>query len=75
VAAGRQSFVFRIDTTAGNTVQRREIEVGARRAGEVEVLSGLAAGDRVVVHGTQRVRDGQAVQLQAAAEAPEAGRP
>ena len=27
------------------------------------MLAGLAAGDRVVVHGTQRVRDGQIVQV------------
>ena len=63
VAAGRKSFVFRIDAAAGNKVERREITVGARRAGEAEVLAGLAAGDRVVAHGTQRVRDGQTVQV------------
>jgi membrane fusion protein (multidrug efflux system) len=63
VAAGRQSFVFRIDPISGNKVERREVQLGARRAGEAEVLAGLAAGDRVVVHGIQRVRDGQVVQV------------
>jgi membrane fusion protein (multidrug efflux system) len=63
VASGRQSFVFRVDPASGNKVERREVQIGARRAGEAEVLAGLAAGDRVVVHGTQRVRDGQVVQV------------
>ena len=63
VASGRQSFVFRVDSASGNRVERREVQIGARRAGEAEVLAGLAAGDRVVVHGTQRVRDGQVVQV------------
>ena len=63
VASGRQSFVFRVDPASGNRVERREVQIGARRAGEAEVLAGLAAGDRVVVHGTQRVRDGQVVQV------------
>jgi membrane fusion protein (multidrug efflux system) len=63
VSAGRQNFVFRIDTAGGNKVERREIQIGARRAGEAEVLEGLAAGDLVVAHGTQRVRSGQVVKI------------
>lgn len=73
LASGRQSFVFRVDPASGNRVERREIQVGARRAGEAEVVAGLAAGDRVVAHGTQRVRDGQAVEIlpaEGAAAAP-----
>jgi membrane fusion protein (multidrug efflux system) len=63
VSSGRKSHVFRVDADAGNRVQRREVEVGARRAGEAEIRAGLAAGELVVVHGTQRVRDGQVVQV------------
>jgi membrane fusion protein (multidrug efflux system) len=40
---------------------RREVRIGTRRPGSVEVLSGLGAGDRVIVEGTQKVRDGAAV--------------
>jgi membrane fusion protein (multidrug efflux system) len=58
VPSGRKTFVFRVDE-AGGKAQRREVRLGSRREGEVEVLDGLAAGDRVVSHGTQRVRDGQ----------------
>ena len=63
VSSGRKSHVFRVDADAGNRVQRREVEVGARRAGEAEIRAGLVAGELVVVHGTQRVRDGQVVQV------------
>jgi hypothetical protein len=33
-----------------------------RQPGSVEVLAGLSAGERVIVEGTQKVRDGAAVQ-------------
>jgi membrane fusion protein (multidrug efflux system) len=42
-------------------VQRREVRIGARRPGSVEVLAGLNAGERVVVEGTQKIRDGATV--------------
>lgn len=40
---------------------RREVEVGARRRGVVEILSGVSAGDTVVVAGHQRLQDGAEV--------------
>lgn len=73
LSSGRKSYALRIDPAAGNKVERREVAIGARRTGEVEVLAGLAAGDLVVVHGAQRVRDGQVVQIlpaEAAATGP-----
>ncbi len=48
---------------AGDKVQRREIRTGRRRKGEVEVVHGLAAGDRVVTEGTQMLRDGDTVRV------------
>jgi len=42
--------------------ERREVRIGGRRPGSVEVLAGLEAGERVVVEGTQKVRDGAPVQ-------------
>jgi len=44
-------------------VERREIRTGRRRPGEVEVLEGLSAGERVIVDGTQKARDGQLVRI------------
>jgi membrane fusion protein (multidrug efflux system) len=42
-------------------VERRTVALGRRSPGEVEVLEGLAAGERVIVEGTQKVRPGVAV--------------
>jgi membrane fusion protein, multidrug efflux system len=43
-------------------VSRREVRIGGRRPGSVEVLAGVSAGERVIVEGTQKVRDGASVQ-------------
>jgi multidrug efflux pump subunit AcrA (membrane-fusion protein) len=45
------------------TVTMREIETGARVDGEVEIKSGLAAGEAVVVQGQQFLTDGAAVRV------------
>ncbi|HEU5135972.1 MAG TPA: efflux RND transporter periplasmic adaptor subunit [Steroidobacteraceae bacterium] len=42
-------------------VSRREVRIGGRRPGSVEIVAGLSAGERVVVEGTQKVRDGTIV--------------
>lgn len=45
----------------GLTVQRRQIETGSSRDGQVAVRSGLGVGDRVVSAGHNKLRSGQAV--------------
>ena len=42
-------------------VERRQVQIGRRRPGEVQISSGLQAGERVVVEGTQNLRDGTPV--------------
>jgi membrane fusion protein (multidrug efflux system) len=53
-----QQFVWRV---AGDTVEKVEVALGARLTGSVEVASGLAAGDRVVVEGHTQLRPGRPV--------------
>lgn len=54
--------VFVIDGQDGAlTVTRRQVELGDSRAGRVEVVSGLSAGERVVSAGANKLRNGQAV--------------
>ncbi|HEX6397110.1 MAG TPA: efflux RND transporter periplasmic adaptor subunit [Steroidobacteraceae bacterium] len=53
-----RQYVF---VVADGKVQRREVRIGSRRPGTVEVLAGLNAGEQVVVEGTQKVRDGAPV--------------
>lgn len=60
VPSGMQNFVFVVDD---NLAVRREVTTGARRPGEVEILSGLTTGELVVTHGTMRLRDGQKVNV------------
>jgi len=50
----------------GDVVERRRVTVGQRRSGEAEILDGLAAGERVVVRGVQKVREGQPVRVREA---------
>jgi membrane fusion protein, multidrug efflux system len=40
---------------------RREVRIGRRQPGRVEIVAGLKPGERVVVEGTQKVREGAAV--------------
>lgn len=62
-------YVFVID---GQIARRREISIGRRRPGEVEIVSGLKEGERIVVDGTQNLRDGIQVSDQTPAAAPAA---
>lgn len=41
----------------------REVQIGRRRPGEVEILQGLEAGERIIVDGTQKAHDGKAVEI------------
>jgi RND family efflux transporter MFP subunit len=46
---------------ADGTVERREVELGVARDGLQQIARGLAAGERVIVDGLQKVRPGSAV--------------
>lgn len=48
---------------AKDQAQQRQVQIGLRRPGEVEIVSGLEADERVIIHGQDRVRPGQAVQV------------
>ena len=39
----------------GDQPERRKVELGVRRPGSVEILSGVAGGDLVVVGGAERL--------------------
>jgi membrane fusion protein (multidrug efflux system) len=53
-----RQFVF---VVADGKAIKREVRIGARRPGSVEIADGLAAGERIVVEGTVRLRDGSLV--------------
>jgi len=55
---GGQHYVFLVE---GNTVQRRVITVGIASASNYEVLTGLAAGDRVALPRDRKLRNGMEI--------------
>lgn len=56
-----QQFVWVVDEAG--IAEFRAVRTGRRRPGEVEILDGLRAGERVIVEGTQKARPGAAVQV------------
>ena len=63
---GREQFVLLVVPDGeGFKAEKRPIRIGSRRPGEVEVLEGLQAGDRVITHGGNQVRPGQSVTVRA----------
>jgi multidrug efflux system membrane fusion protein len=64
----------------GSTVETRGVRVGETEGGDIVVLEGLAAGEKVVVEGAERLRNGAKVEVitpkaKPAAEAKPAGQP
>lgn len=44
-------------------VEKRSVQTGRRRPGQVEILRGLEPGERVIVEGTQKARPGSTVEV------------
>jgi membrane fusion protein (multidrug efflux system) len=72
VPRGQESFVFRV---AEGKAQLVKVHTATRRVGEVEIRSGLAAGDLVVTEGTQRIGPGSPVTVMGAPPKPAAAAP
>jgi membrane fusion protein, multidrug efflux system len=60
VALADEFFVFKL---ADGRAIRTKVEIGQRKTGFVEVLSGLTAADSVVTGGQPKLRDGVRVQI------------
>lgn len=67
--SGQNQYVFSV---RDGRAHRAEVTLGERRDGKVEILTGVAAGEQVVVAGFQRLTDGAPVEIvkPAAAGAP-----
>lgn len=57
-----QSGPFALVVDSENKIEVRRIEPGQTAGSELSVLKGLAAGDRIVTEGIQKVRPGQVVE-------------
>jgi len=63
VPQGDRQFVLVV--AADNRVERREVSIGTRRPGVVEIVAGLAVGERVITDGTLKARAGSEVSIRA----------
>ncbi len=56
-----RQYVFVVGSDS--RIEKREVRTGRRRPGQVEILTGLADGERVVAEGTQKARPGKTVEI------------
>ncbi|GKQ51317.1 transport system membrane protein [Bradyrhizobium sp. Ce-3] len=61
------TFVYLVN--ADSTVSVRPVKLGVTDGDRVEVLSGLTAGDRIVIDGADKLREGAKVVVRSAADA------
>lgn len=55
-----KQFVYIVDN---GVVSQKEVTIGARRPGKVQIIDGLSPGQNVIVEGTLRVRDKSKVRV------------
>ncbi|QEM81241.1 efflux RND transporter periplasmic adaptor subunit [Halomonas binhaiensis] len=63
VPQGQRKRVWVITDRDSGSIEQRDIEVGSRREGEVEVTAGLNESELVVTHGADRLHSAAAIQL------------
>ena len=63
--ADKQYVMRRVEKDNKDSVEKREVKIGLRLPGYVEILSGLDAGDHVVTHGNSKVRPGDVLDVMA----------
>lgn len=64
IANGPDNFVMVVQEEDGNmTAARKKVELGTRQFGKAEILNGLEAGDKVITHGTLKVRPGSQIEI------------
>ena len=56
---GNKKFVYKV--IENNIIKKSEIETGIRNKGNLEVLSGLNAGDKIIAEGLTKVRPGMKI--------------
>lgn len=61
LAAGENSFIFVLED---GKAARRNVETGFEQSGRVWIRSGLAPGEKLIIGGVERVKDGAPVRLE-----------
>jgi membrane fusion protein (multidrug efflux system) len=63
---GQKEYLYLVQDN--NQIKRVAVQTGQRRPGEIEIVQGVQAGDTIVVNGLQKIREGQQVKPQQAAQ-------
>ena len=64
IPKGEVNVVLLVDESQSPAVaEQRTVVIGSRRVGEVEILEGLQPGNKVITHGTIKVRPGQEISI------------
>lgn len=63
--ADKQYVMLRVNKDGKDTVEKREVQIGTRLPGYVEIIDGLSVGQQVVTHGNSKVRHGDALDVMA----------
>ena len=64
IPSGTDTYVYVVDPKANPAVvDKRKVNTGGRKPGQIEVLSGLSSGEFVITHGGIRARPGQPVKV------------
>jgi membrane fusion protein (multidrug efflux system) len=61
--ADGQYVMVRVENNGKDTVEKRQVEIGLRLPGYVEILKGLTAGEQVVTHGNDKVQPGDVLDV------------
>lgn len=64
IPSGNKTYVLvAAPNPNGYLAERKQVELGVRRKGEVEILNGLTSDELVITHGSIKVRDGAPVSV------------
>ena len=63
--ADKQYVMLRVDKDGKDTVEKKQVRIGLRLPGYVEILEGLSEGQQVVTHGNIKVRPGDTLDVMA----------
>jgi membrane fusion protein (multidrug efflux system) len=63
--ADKQYVMLRVDKDGKDTVEKKQVKIGLRLPGYVEIIEGLSEGDHVVTHGNSKVRPGDVLDVMA----------
>ncbi|MBT8118890.1 MAG: efflux RND transporter periplasmic adaptor subunit [Gammaproteobacteria bacterium] len=63
--ADKQFVMLRIEKDGKDTVEKKQVQIGLRLPGYVEILDGLEEGQQVVTHGNSKVQPGDTLDVMA----------